>query len=192
MNAIYGVMAQQKPHLTQFTNLLLASYITASTRVKIYKEILKVGWDNVIHIATDGILMKNVAKYPETEELGEFGLSGVFDYEITYMNGLYLLATKDKLILKNRGFRNISISDLLNASGHTLTVKQTKFFRVLESLRQHEPDKINVKGEVEKVLELYSNLEKNDVEIDKLTFEYLNFNHVYVNPIIVSEHETFI
>ncbi|MGC9079790.1 MAG: hypothetical protein ACP5G1_03580 [Nanopusillaceae archaeon] len=192
MNAIYGVMAQQKPHLTQFTNLLLASYITASTRVKIYNEIMKIGWNNVIHVATDGILMKNVREYPENETLGEFSLSGKFDYEITYMNGLYLLANKDKLILKNRGFKNISINDLVNATGHTLTIKQTKFFKVLESLRQHDPQKINVKADVDKVLELYSNLEKNEIDTDKLTFEYLNFNHVYVNPIIVSEPETFL
>jgi hypothetical protein len=192
MNAVYGVMAQQKPHLTQFTNLMLASYITASTRVKIYNEVLKIGWQNIIHIATDGILMKNVARYTENENLGEFTLSGAFDYEITYMNGLYLLANGDKITLKNRGFKNISVNDLVNASGHTLTLKQSKFFKVLESLRQHDPTKINVKADVDKVLELYSNLEKNDVDVDKLTFEYLNFNNVYVNPLIVSEPETFL
>ncbi len=192
MNAIYGVLAQQRPHFTKFTNLLLASYITASTRVKIYNEILKVGWDNIIQIATDGILLKNVAKYEENDVLGEFALSGVYDYEITYMNGLYLLSDGQKIYLKKRGFKDLKVSDLLTASGHVLKIKQRKAFRVLESLRQHEPDKINQFLDVEKELNLLSNLQKNDIDVDKLTFEYLNENSVYVEPIFVSEPEDFI
>ena len=57
MNSSYGITAQQQPKFTKFTNFFYASYVTADCLTKVI-DFIQNDPDNVIQIATDGVLMK--------------------------------------------------------------------------------------------------------------------------------------
>ncbi len=201
MNAVYGCFAQTKGGFTKWTNLMLASYITGNTRVKIWKEMDKLGRNNIIQIATDGILFKitdenkKIAEsYTDTHELGEFSVSGKYAWEITYMNGIYILAKENdnKIELKKRGMPLLKAEDLLNAKGSEITISQKKVHKLLESLAQHKAELIDVFDNIPKKLDLKANLMKADYDVSKLTFEYLNKHELKGIPILVVEPEKYV
>ncbi len=113
-------------------------------------------------------------------------------YEKIYgKNGLDALFQK-KQELKKRGMPLLTAKDLLEAKGQVITINQKKVHKLLESLAQHKVELIGVFDTIPKQLDLRANLMKNNFDIDKLTFEYLNQHELIAKPIIVNEPEKYV
>lgn len=183
LNATYGCMAESKAGFTYWSNFVYASYITATTRIMIYKMIEKIGIKNVIAIMTDAIAFKSLSENPGIKESDSLG--GVkYEFKdkpgIFYMNGLYVLDSH----LKKRGFANLKIEDL--KGGDSAKIKRLKIRKVIEAIIQ---DKIIEIGDFkleDKDIKLKSNLMKFDYPVDKLTFDNLNVNTLRGFPIYVT------
>ncbi len=180
LNSTYGVFAEIQHGLTSWSNFVYASYITAETRLKIYKAIDKIGWDHIIAIMTDAISTDKEITDPDfnSNELGKFKKESNFEYVILYMNGIYI--TKEygivKPQLKDRGFPSLKYDDLLNAQGNTLSVIRDRPIKVKEAIRQHKIKDIGDFQNQKKEINLLSNLNNYLLDKEKLTFEYLKDN----------------
>lgn len=202
LNATYGTFAQSKNGYTYWTNFVYASYITAITRLIIYKAIEKVGFDNVIAIMTDAILFHNVDwKGKDTDELGKFKTEFKDNAIILYMNGLMSyeeeLSNENTLYfpiisvdLKKRGFPSLKPEDL-KGNTNAVEVQRIKVRKLLESIIQKKVETIGDFIPEIKTLDLKSNLHKYDYPENKLTFEYLNAGNVEGEPILVAKCQKY-
>ncbi len=187
MNSIYGVLAQSRPGITRFTNMVYAAYITAMTRRKIWELADKVGRENIISIQTDALVFKGgrVRGIKESNDLGDVKYEFESQEVITYMNGLAIRAGE----LKKRGFPTLTKEMLLSAKGDTLSVRREKPVRLLEGLVKKTVDKIGAWVEEEKVIDLKANLLKGEVDPELLKFEILNTREVPLYPLKVYKPE---
>ncbi len=188
LNSIYGLTAQSKPIYKGFTNFIYASYITDITRRKIWNMADKIGYENIIAIYTDSIIYQNKNQsIPLSKQLGDFSYKNQNSKGIFFMNGIYILDDE----LKKRGFKHLSIEDILNAKGEKLKILLTEIPKVLSSIIQDKIENIGDFIQIEKEINLKSNLNKYYFDADKLTFEYLLHNQLEGKPLNVVDNENF-
>lgn len=196
LNATYGCFAQSKGGFTYWTNFVYSSYITAITRIIIYKAIEKIGFDNVISVLTDSIIFHNYKwNDKDSDKLGDFKLEFSNNALITYMSGLYAYENEinnDYTMglpviqknLKKRGFPTLKIEDL--KGNDKITIQRIKVKKLLESIIQHKIELIGDFFNEGKDIDLKSNLHKYDFPVDKLTFDYLNNHALRGYPILIT------
>ena len=184
MNASYGCMAESRNNFTYWSNFIYASYITAMTRIKIYRAIEEIGKDNVVSVMTDAIVFKDKGqKITVSDELGDFKYEDEFRKVagIFYMNGLYIINKH----LKKRGFPSLKIEDL---KGKTeVSIKRLKIRKILEAIVQDKVKEIGDFQLEDKSINLKVNMYRMDYPEYDLQFDYLNLNTIKGLPIIVSE-----
>ena len=186
LNATYGVFAESKNGFTQWTNFVYASYITASTKVKIWSTIAKIGKDNVIAIMTDAILVKSNVELEDSKEIGHFKNEFRNSDVLLLQNGLYVVnfrANKPKI--KKRGFQNLKIDDLNNAHGSMVIKKSNKATHIKEGIIQHKISDIAVISIKEKKLNLKSNINNYELNPSQLDFDYLKTNSIDADPLML-------
>lgn len=193
MNSTYGSFAQSRYGMTQFTNYIYASYITAMTRVKIYEGIddLQAHGDTVLSIMTDAIAYTGDYNPVSSEELGDYKqeMLGKDKPEATirlYMNGIY---SNNGIMMRSRGFANITrySKEILETKGNIFTAEITKPTTLKEGIIQHRAEDIADFTTRDRSIDLQANLNKYELPVDKLTFEYLNDNSLKTEPVTVSE-----
>jgi hypothetical protein len=112
INSTYGKTAQQKPTITDLTNFMYASYITAGVRLRM-ASIAKEYYDNVIQISTDGILLDRRIDLPISKDLGDWEESH-YEKVLVIGSGIYQAFTDNgKSFTKARGFTNDRAYNLL-------------------------------------------------------------------------------
>ncbi len=156
INSGYGVFAQSYPTFTKFTNFVYASYITANTRFRIAQLIneLQNQGDNIIAIATDGILLKKNSDkgiqylYDNNyigKNMGQLDIS-YYDDAVQYANGIYLLRRYNngelKYILKKRGFEMLKYEDLFR-NEREIVFKQYKPMKMISAIVQKKFNELN-------------------------------------------------
>lgn len=96
LNSLYGKLAQQTGK-REFTNILFASFITASTRSKMIDVVFENKIEkNLIQFATDGIFTsKKINKINIENKLGAWS-ADKFDRAIILGSGMYALFGKEK------------------------------------------------------------------------------------------------
>ena len=175
MNSTYGVLAQNRNRFHVFTNFVYASYITAMTRIKLYKMIERIGIDNVVSIATDAIFFKDTGQDLGDSigsELGQWKVELRNKTVILYMSGLGIADGK----IKQRGHRNIIPETFLSAKGNTIKILIIAPLAWTVAVRQNKIIDINTWIDMSNEINLYSNLDKHTYDYTKLSFEYLNEN----------------
>lgn len=182
LNASYGVFAESQHGLTQLTNFVYASYITAITRLTIYKIIDRVGWKHIKAIMTDAVItdIEITGNDFNSNDLGKFKLEGKFDNVWLYMNGIYISQVGNKTTSHNRGFPSlIDINTLIGATGSKLQVsRDMKLVKIKEGIIQHKQQDIGKFTTQTKYLDLEANRWKYQLDVGKLTFEYLKDNEL--------------
>ena len=185
LNASYGCFAERKNGYTVLTNMIYASYITAMTRLTIYKIIDKVGWEHVKAVMTDAVLTDVEIKDKEfnNSEIGNFKLEGFFNTVWIYMNGIYVSKVNNTIRLHNRGFPSLTdVNILFNANGKKLKiVRDKKIIKIKEGIIQHKQNDIGKFTSQTKYINLDANRWKYLLDIDKLNFEYLKDNELITN-----------
>lgn len=185
MNATYGCFAESKESLTEWTNFIYSSYITASTRITIWKALKDIYSHNCKPkaIMTDAIVYKGDYDFPDSEKLGEFKAeaNGTFTF---FMNGIMIY---NEMVEAKRGFPNLNYKMLTNAEGHKLEIIRNKPLGLKEGIIQNKKEDIGNFLDIRKEIELYSNMEKYVINQDELTFENLNKNEVETMPILLSD-----
>lgn len=150
INGGYGVFAQSVPDFTKYTNYVYASYMTSLTRVRIknlYDSITQNG-DKVISISTDGITIQNTSGNNLEYLKGQFGndmgqLSvNKWDSITQYLNGIYVLQSGWKQILKKRGFERMRLSDL-NSTDYQISYESYKPMRLMSAIIQKRYNELN-------------------------------------------------
>lgn len=182
MNASYGAMAESRTHFTYWSNFVYAAYITAGTRVKIYKEIFEtIGKDNVISIMTDAIAYRdNGQTISESDELGKWKKEIDKQQVIFYMNGLYFSNNH----LAKRGYARLDIADLVG--GNTVKIKRTKVRKILEAIIQQKIKEIGDFLPEVKELHLLANQKRYTFPEKLLTFDHLNQDEVTGDELIIN------
>jgi hypothetical protein len=147
MNGLYGVLAQSKPAITDYTNFIYASYITATCRNIImaeYHNIINNG-DKPLQIATDSIMfMKNSdVDYPDSKELGSFG-NEYFDDVVIFGNGIYIFKPRGetKYQERRRGFSKLSLEGLNTDASSFINITRQRPVKIMEGLIQRKTDGI--------------------------------------------------
>ena len=102
------------------------------------------------------------------------------------MNGIY---SNNGEMMRSRGFANLSkySKEILNVKGNIFKATITKPTTLKEGIIQHRSEDIADFLESERSIDLQSNLNKYELPIDKLTFEYLKDNNLRTEPLTVSE-----
>jgi len=185
LNASYGCFAESKSGYTEFTNLIYASYITANTRLRIYKAIEELRKHNceIVAIMTDAIMYRGDWDYPSSNELGDFKIEsfeGKKNVTATiYMNGLYMIDGKWKAI---RGFPSLYRlkEEFLKASGKEYEIRRTKPMGLKEGIVQHKVNNIGDFLNTVKKIKLESNLLKYEINPNDLYFEKLREKEIKV------------
>lgn len=104
LNSVYGVFADTLQLDSRYASIVWASMITAGTRAKIVDLMADHG-DNVVSVATDGILSTAPVLAKKTKVLGELNYEGALTDVFLIQPGLYL-ATEGpdpKKTVRNRG-----------------------------------------------------------------------------------------
>jgi hypothetical protein len=109
LNSLYGKTAQslgyspESKKLPPFHSLLYAGFITASTRAMLWRAAMQAP-DNVIMLATDGILTTTKLELPvsTTKELG-FWEQNDYDFLCAIQSGVYITGLNGAYKFKKRG-----------------------------------------------------------------------------------------
>ena len=185
LNASYGVYAQSKGGYTSLTNFIYASYITAMTRVKIYRKCDEIGWQNVRSIKTDAIIYSGNYRY-NSEALGDYKQEFENEEVITYFTGLSIRNGK---VDASRGFMSLKADDLLKAEGVTLKItEKPRPVKLKEGIIQKRIEEIANFKESERELHLHSNLAKYVLDTENLTFEYMAKKPLQTAPLLVGDN----
>lgn len=204
LNATYGCFAENQHGMTQYSNFIYASYITAMTRIKIYEIIDRIGFKHVKAVMTDAVITDIPIDDPEfnSKDLGKFKFEGKFDNCTMYMNGIYITEVKNKstsnqiiedtkahIILHNRGFPTLIDKDtLINATGTKLNItRNMKLIKIKEGIIQHKQSEIGKFTTQTKYLDLEANKRKYSLDTDKLNFEYLKDNELQTDYLYNTE-----
>lgn len=181
LNASYGIFAETKYGFTSFTNHIYASYITAETRIKIYKMIDKVGWEHIKGIMTDAVITDIKIEDDNLigNELGKFKMEFEKITIYFFMNGIYVIEKNGKYAVKNRGFQHVSAKEIFQASGDKLKLtRYNKITTIKEGYIQGRPEDIGKMGKQTKVIRLSANRDRYLLDVSKLTFDYLKRNEL--------------
>ncbi|MEM4066825.1 MAG: hypothetical protein QXV17_08190 [Candidatus Micrarchaeaceae archaeon] len=185
LNASYGCFAESKETMTQLSNFIYASYITAYARLNIYKALktLRENGAEPVAIMTDAIVYEGNYKWVDSDKLGEFKLAekGTFRF---YMNGIY---TIDDMIKGKRGFPSLTFEMLQNAKGVELPLTREKPMGLKEGIVQHKIDDIGDFIPYTKAIQLSSIHDKYTVN-DDISFETLFNSKIKVNPILIDNN----
>jgi len=182
MSACYGAFAESKHGETRFTNWVYAATITGAVRARIWTLWDLIGWNRIVSINTDSIRFVGPSPGYESRR-AELTAPGFGSWEekytgatVThYQSGVALIEREGQiLLLRQRGFKNLTPAKLKHAMGPTLTVERVRPIKLGEALAQDRLDDLGDFQEEERTLDLRSNLHALDFPDEKLTFEYLN------------------
>ncbi len=161
INALYGALAQHKPHETQFTNYLYASNITAITRfiVRSMEFMIEGVGGKVIAISTDGLVATKIPHVKASDELGKWTIEEWEEY-VHYMNGIYFYKKDGKWKAKARGLGSVDPTILQNLNDviyHAVLRKPTK---IRTALRQENRNPAEFELEIRTLdpITFYTNL----------------------------------
>lgn len=159
INGGYGALVQQVPHFTKMTNFVYGSYITSYCRYRIAQlvKMIENHSDNVLQIATDGILLRSdnidYLKPFISDNLGALSFKK-WKNAVIYGNGIALLSNDYETSLKRRGFEKMTINDL-RQNQLSINYKSYKPLRILSSIIQKKYDNLNDFVQVEKTFSPY-------------------------------------
>ncbi len=188
LNSSYGVFAERKNGYVSLTNMIYAAYITALTRIDIYKAIDRIGYDHIIAIMTDAVITDMPIDDTDfdSKELGKFKLEAKARNFTVFSNGNYMIGDK----VQSRGFPTLKRHPelLKNASGNKIKIPRTAPVKVKEAIAQKRIKDIGDFQDKPKVFDLESNRHRykfNNPE--NLTFEYLRENILETVPYDITE-----
>ena len=185
LNASYGVFAQSRGGFTSLTNFIYSSYITAMTRVKIYRKCDQIGWDKVRGIKTDAIIYRGNYRW-SSDILGDFKQEFENEEVITYFTGLSIRNGK---VDASRGFMSLTADDLLKAEGVTLKIREKpRPVKLKEGIIQKRVQDIADFKESERELHLHSNLAKYVLDTENLNFQYMAKKPLQTEQLLVSDN----
>ncbi len=195
MNALYGVLAQAKPHVGAFTHYAYAAYITALTRIRIWWLVDRVGPDNVVGVATDALITTQPVKSSniDVDSLGGWKTEFAHRTVYSYQNGLRITVDPSKPMekeLRKRGFPTLTPENLETAEGTEMAVVRRKPRRLFESLtgKEKRVQEISSFVETEKTIRLLPMYLVSDWS-EPLRFEILNTRPVRRIPFEVDRPE---
>jgi hypothetical protein len=209
MNAIYGSMAELVKGVGVFTNIAYAALITSSTHVQIYKLIDQIGRENVITIATDGIIFKDVGQsiqnddgsyiHINPDQLGHCRKEHEHLTLHIYQNGIYFLKNRRGKVIafKHRGMPDLEINQLLKAKGHVIKTKITRPVHMFELIARGKSNLlkyINTWQTMNRHLDLRENMKKRWVPEDNImmyTFEEFNKGEVETMPPVAEGEQEY-
>lgn len=135
-------------------NMAIASYITAKTRVQLWKAAKK-NENDIIAFATDAIFSKKKLNLKESSELGDWKLEGQGNLAMVG-SGVYQFNDQ----VKFRGFsRKCNLMEMLENQVLKVSIKRP--FKLKEAVKQDRIDEMNVFLPIEK--ELNINFDKKRV-----------------------------
>jgi len=133
LNSIYGKTVQKVPnHKTNLFdtgnlfNPFYGSYITAGTRIQLFKALLTLSPKDIVMVATDSIICKSPPKVPISGDLGEWGIEKE-GRGIILGSGVYSIEDTDgATITKKRGFKptaNLNFLDRESLPGENTKIE---------------------------------------------------------------------
>ena len=123
MNSAYGKFGQRQivdvftPNtigrrvVNIFSNVIIASYITARARLHLYEAMRKCGLENIYYTDTDSIISKRIDEDLIGNELGKWKLEHKIERYYAIQPKVYFLETKEGIITKAKGFGKIKADD---------------------------------------------------------------------------------
>lgn len=146
LNSGYGILAQRKPIITRYTNLVYASYITSICRSMIRKkqrELESRGY-KVLSLNTDGILAsKRDSELISSEQLGEWSVKK-YDKAIIFCSGVYFLYKGNYVETRHRGLRNFN-PDTISKCYEGVYIENTRQpIKLKKSIIENRVNDINV------------------------------------------------
>jgi hypothetical protein len=148
LSSNYGAMAQMRKGLGEFTNLIYAALITSMTDVQIYEQMERVGFDDVIAIATDGLMYRERGQQFTTGfMLGNWKKEFENCTATIYQNGVYFVEDANEKVVefRKRGMPTLTVDQLKKARGGTLVLRWLKPYRLLQALASTENPQANVR-----------------------------------------------
>lgn len=152
MNSVYGNMIQTTTksngitYTGSFFNSFYAAEITAYCRVKIW-DLIKDNLDNVIMIATDGVLLDQYIPVQEDSNLGGWEIEVEGEKGIFVESGVYQIRGKKS---KGRGVGRVDFFNKLRASTQKIQFHNTRPIKSKEAIIQDRIEDINKFEEQEK------------------------------------------
>lgn len=140
---------------TQFP--IIASYITAMARMKMYKYLLS---EEVIYTDTDSIITKN-SLFIDSKKLGEMKLEGFFEEGYFYKPKFYMLKNNDYSEIKIKGVKRADEEDF-NKIVLGAVVSKWTFIRLKQSIIQKK--EVNELSIISKNLSLEDNKRNWNIE----------------------------
>lgn len=149
LNSIYGVTADTLSVDSRYANIIWAGIITAGTRAKILRLIAEHG-EQIVSVATDGILSTSPVLGQRTKTLGELNYEGPIRGVLLVQPGSYLAVEgpDPKKTIRNRGH---ALKDMraieaelraqwrLHGWSAQVTYKRTRFIPAKLALSRKDP-----------------------------------------------------
>jgi len=171
LNSLYGKTIQKIPdrdsglYLTgNLFNPFWASYITAGTRLELYRQMQKMDYADLVLVATDSILSRKPLDMPLNNELGQWALDKTGE-GVIIGSGVYSIRDdSDYIETRNRGFNttnNVNFfwpgSGVINEkTGYptSLHIDVKNHFTLARALIQGDYQKMNLITDTYKTLDL--------------------------------------
>jgi len=157
LNSIYGKTIQKVPliddpsysHKTgNLFNPFYASYITAGTRIQIFKEVAKMDASTLVMIATDSIMTTRPIDVPLTKDLGDWGIEK-HGQGVVMGSGVYSIKDENSTITKRRGFKTNMAQSFFDVNNipqeqQKLLLSVKRHISMAQALIQHRPEDMNL------------------------------------------------
>lgn len=181
--SIYGVLTQNKHGISDFTNFIYASEITALVRIKIWEMEQKIGIENIVKINTDSIMFVDTGQLSKIDITGwkvEFQKCTGYIYD----SGIYMIMQNSEIVkFKHRTFKSLTPEVLLGASGKTIVLNEPYIPTISSTTKYQEVCQFQTR---EIPFDLDMNLRKRNWIRSELKFDVLN-NHTIVSLPVVSD-----
>jgi len=147
------------------SNVLIASYVTARARIKLWEAMEK---HNTIYVDTDSLITQSKIQVPVSKKLGDWGIEFIGVNVDVRGNKSYTLFDKDfkKTKSKNKGFKTFEIEEkeLINEKIFSGTNTQPTSFRTWCRNNEISPSKFETKKRVN-VRQLPTKIKSENPEI---------------------------
>lgn len=190
LNATYGCFAENRHRLTQYSNMVYASYITALTRIQIMNKIKEIQSKGgiIVSVRTDSIIYANNVDLDESNEIGMWKYEYKNALIYNYMSGFSIVHSNNDMFISKRGFRIVEIDKILNAKGHILEIVDKNPLSLAQGIIQHRIDQIGNFEQTIKKFDLWALTQKYQVDLNELNFENLNKRNIKTKALIVNHN----
>lgn len=116
-----------------YYDYIIAGYITAYGRHVLYEFLEKLKPEELFYVDTDGIVCSGDLDNYVGKDLGELKLEGEYEKYRGLLPKVYMLSNKNKTIVKAKGFKNLTVEDILKGKA---TEKKNSVFGFKEALNR--------------------------------------------------------